>query len=128
MDQKKQFQPKGIIASLNLMTCKQPPSWRGACTLGTREKPLKSVENVSTEVYPGFATDLQAPFMVMQAVAEGTCVLTENIFENRYRHVPEMRRFPPDLLRNQLKTGTPSATFCKKKTAPPRKKGERNNE
>lgn len=58
----------------------------------------KSVKRISTQPYPGFATDLQAPFMVMQAVAEGTCVLTENIFENRFRHVSELRKMGADII------------------------------
>lgn len=58
----------------------------------------KSVKRISTQPYPGFATDLQAPFMVMQAVAEGTCVMTENIFENRFRHVSELRKMGADII------------------------------
>lgn len=42
--------------------------------------------------YPGFATDMQAQLMAMNAIAEGTAVITENIFENRYMHVQELRR------------------------------------
>jgi len=45
-----------------------------------------------TREYPGFATDMQAQVMALNAVAEGTAVIVENIFENRYMHVQELQR------------------------------------
>ncbi|ANU06886.1 UDP-N-acetylglucosamine 1-carboxyvinyltransferase [Paraurantiacibacter namhicola] len=48
--------------------------------------------NLSTAPFPGFATDMQAQMMALLARAEGTSVLTETIFENRYMHVPELNR------------------------------------
>ena len=45
-----------------------------------------------TREYPGFPTDMQAQLMALNAVAEGTAVITENIFENRYMHVQELGR------------------------------------
>ena len=48
--------------------------------------------NISTEAFPGFATDMQAQLMAMLCRASGTSVLTETIFENRYMHVPELNR------------------------------------
>jgi UDP-N-acetylglucosamine 1-carboxyvinyltransferase len=48
--------------------------------------------NVKTEPYPGFPTDLQAQIMVLMLKALGTSKITENIFENRFMHVPELRR------------------------------------
>ena len=48
--------------------------------------------NLSTAPYPGLATDMQAQLMALLTVAEGTSVLTETIFENRYMHVPELIR------------------------------------
>jgi UDP-N-acetylglucosamine 1-carboxyvinyltransferase len=53
--------------------------------------PLQPI-TLSTAPYPGFATDMQAQFMAMLLRAEGTSVLTETIFENRYMHVPELGR------------------------------------
>ncbi|GAA5235966.1 UDP-N-acetylglucosamine 1-carboxyvinyltransferase [Verticiella sediminum] len=50
-----------------------------------------------TQEYPGFATDMQAQLMAMNAVAEGTSVITENIFENRFMHVQELRRLGADI-------------------------------
>ncbi len=45
-----------------------------------------------THEYPGFPTDMQAQFMALNAVAQGSCAVTETIFENRYMHVQEMQR------------------------------------
>jgi UDP-N-acetylglucosamine 1-carboxyvinyltransferase len=57
---------------------------------------LKAV-NVATEVYPGFATDLQAQFMALMTTAEGDSVIHENIFENRFMHAPELMRLGADI-------------------------------
>lgn len=48
--------------------------------------------NISTAPYPAFATDMQAQFMAMNAVAEGTSTIVETIFENRFMHVQELQR------------------------------------
>jgi UDP-N-acetylglucosamine 1-carboxyvinyltransferase len=53
--------------------------------------------NVSTEVFPGFPTDLQAQFMALMTTAEGTSRITEKIFENRFMHVPELLRMGADI-------------------------------
>ncbi len=53
--------------------------------------PIQGVD-VMTEPYPGFATDLQAPFMALMGVCEGAAMITETIFENRFMHVPELAR------------------------------------
>ncbi len=58
--------------------------------------PLRPL-TLSTAPYPGFATDMQAQFMAMLCRAEGTSVLTETIFENRYMHVPELARMGADI-------------------------------
>jgi UDP-N-acetylglucosamine 1-carboxyvinyltransferase len=47
---------------------------------------------ILTEVYPGFPTDLQAQFMALLCVAEGTGVITETIYPDRFTHVPELAR------------------------------------
>ena len=47
---------------------------------------------LSTSPFPGFATDMQAQFMAMLCLADGDSFLEETIFENRYMHVPELRR------------------------------------
>jgi UDP-N-acetylglucosamine 1-carboxyvinyltransferase len=48
--------------------------------------------DINTAVYPGFPTDMQAQFMVLDTVASGAGAVTENIFENRFMHIPELRR------------------------------------
>jgi UDP-N-acetylglucosamine 1-carboxyvinyltransferase len=53
--------------------------------------------NIRTHEYPGFATDMQAQFMALDAVAEGTAMIVENIFENRYMHVQELLRLGADI-------------------------------
>jgi UDP-N-acetylglucosamine 1-carboxyvinyltransferase len=52
---------------------------------------LRGVD-VMTEPYPGFPTDLQAQMMALMCVADGASMITETIFENRFMHVPELRR------------------------------------
>ena len=52
---------------------------------------VRSVD-LRTQPFPGFPTDLQAPFMSLLATAEGTSVITEAIFENRLQHVAELQR------------------------------------
>ena len=54
-------------------------------------KNLKKI-NISTKPYPGFPTDLQAQLMVLLTQAEGTSKIKEDIFENRFMHVPELNR------------------------------------
>jgi UDP-N-acetylglucosamine 1-carboxyvinyltransferase len=53
--------------------------------------------DMATEPYPGFPTDLQAQWMALMATASGAGMITENIFENRFMHVPELRRFGADV-------------------------------
>lgn len=48
--------------------------------------------DIETDVYPGFPTDMQAQYLAMNAVAEGTSRVTETIFENRFMHVQEINR------------------------------------
>jgi UDP-N-acetylglucosamine 1-carboxyvinyltransferase len=55
------------------------------------DKPLRPLA-ISTAPYPGFPTDMQAQFMAMMCRAPGESFLEETIFENRYMHVPELRR------------------------------------
>jgi UDP-N-acetylglucosamine 1-carboxyvinyltransferase len=57
---------------------------------------LKAVE-LTTDPYPGFATDLQAQFMALMTVADGESVIRETIFENRFMHAPELSRLGADI-------------------------------
>jgi UDP-N-acetylglucosamine 1-carboxyvinyltransferase len=56
-----------------------------------KNKKLKNI-NISTRPYPGFPTDLQAQLMVLLTQANGTSKIREDIFENRFMHVPELKR------------------------------------
>lgn len=58
---------------------------------------LKGIHTLRTMPYPGFPTDIQSPFMAMAALADGTSVFTETIFENRFRHVDELVRMGADI-------------------------------
>lgn len=62
--------------------------WISLKTHGNRMKAV----NIRTAPYPAFPTDMQAQFMVLNCVAEGTSTITETIFENRFMHVQELQR------------------------------------
>jgi UDP-N-acetylglucosamine 1-carboxyvinyltransferase len=53
--------------------------------------------SLRTAPYPGFATDMQAQFMALNCIAEGTGIITETIFENRFMHVQELLRLGADI-------------------------------
>ena len=57
---------------------------------------LKAVD-IETQPYPGFATDLQAQFMALMTLADGTSTFRETIFENRFMHAPELARLGADI-------------------------------
>jgi len=59
--------------------------------------------NLTTAPYPAFPTDMQAQFTALNTIAEGTGVITETVFENRFMHVQELRRLGADI---QLKANT----------------------
>jgi UDP-N-acetylglucosamine 1-carboxyvinyltransferase len=67
----------------------------GTISLAMRGRP-KGV-NVRTAPYPAFPTDMQAQLMALDAIAEGTSVITETIFENRFMHALEMQRLGADI-------------------------------
>jgi len=53
--------------------------------------------NIRTSSYPNFPTDMQAQFMALNSIAEGSSTITETIFENRFMHVPELSRMGANL-------------------------------
>src|SRR3954469_7793659 len=53
--------------------------------------------SIRTAPYPGFATDMQAQFMALATIADGTATVTETIFENRFMHALELQRLGPDI-------------------------------
>lgn len=62
-----------------------------------RDRKINSV-NIRTAPHPAFPTDLQAQFMALNVLADGTATVTETIFENRFMHVPELRRMGASIL------------------------------
>ena len=60
---------------------------------GKRPKPV----NIRTSAYPNFPTDMQAQFMALNSIADGSSTITETIFENRFMHVPELSRMGANL-------------------------------
>jgi len=65
-------------------------------SLDMQGKRPKSVD-VSTAPYPAFPTDMQAQFCIMNAIADGTGVVSENVFENRFMHVQELQRMGAEI-------------------------------
>ncbi len=53
--------------------------------------------NIKTQPHPGFPTDMQAQFMALMSIADGTSVITESVFENRFMHVCELQRLGADI-------------------------------
>ena len=72
-----------ISVGENSLYLSSPSKWQGV--------------DISTMPYPGFPTDLQAQFMTLMTQAEGTSIITENIFENRFMHVQELVRLGADI-------------------------------
>ncbi|WP_377841511.1 UDP-N-acetylglucosamine 1-carboxyvinyltransferase [Bosea sp. UC22_33] len=70
------------------------PSDRGLMV--TRPGRLTGID-IMTQAYPGFSTDLQAQFMALMSVADGTSLIRETVFENRFMHVPELVRLGADI-------------------------------
>ncbi|MEZ8142620.1 MULTISPECIES: UDP-N-acetylglucosamine 1-carboxyvinyltransferase [Enterovibrio] len=60
-------------------------------SLDMTDRELKAV-NIRTAPHPGFPTDMQAQFTLLNLMAKGTGIITETIFENRFMHVPELQR------------------------------------
>ena len=74
-----------------------PPALRGGnqrggrITINATNRKLKAVD-ITTEAYPGFPTDLQAPWTALMCLAEGESIITETIYPERFTHVPELMR------------------------------------
>ena len=60
-----------------------------------------SLANISTGIYPEFATDMQSQTMAMLANASGTYQITENLFESRFKHVAELNKMGANIVVNQ---------------------------
>ena len=95
----KGFNPKLINTELNLLKqlgAKIKKTNNEILIKGS--KIIKNVKHLVTKEYPNFPTDLQAQLMVLLCKAEGRSIITENIFENRFMHVAELRRLGAKIL------------------------------
>lgn len=68
---------------------------RDSLTVTGPDRPV--ARDIITMPYPGFPTDMQAQFMALMATSDGTSLITENIFENRFMHVAELKRMGADI-------------------------------
>jgi len=72
--------------------------------------------DITTAPYPGFPTDLQAQYMALMTIAEGSSRMTETIFENRFMHVPELVRMGAKI---GVEGDTATVTGCERLTGAP---------
>ena len=82
------------IAKLNEIGCRVVSEGRDR--LRTIPGELKATD-IETLPYPGFPTDMQAQFMALLSISEGNSIITETVFENRLRHVAELKRMGADI-------------------------------
>ena len=61
---------------------------------------IQSVDMIKTQVYPGFPTDAQSPVMAMLCYSQGTSVIVENIFDSRYKIIPQLCNMGADILQD----------------------------
>ena len=60
-------------------------------------------QDIYTEPFPGFPTDMQAQFMTLNTIASGSCTIEETVFENRFQHVSQLRKMGADIVLNKNK-------------------------
>lgn len=78
---------------------------------------LKAID-IKTLPYPGFPTDMQAQFMAMTTISQGTSVVSETVFENRFMHVDELKRMGANIKidgRSAVVEGLATLTGCQVK-------------
>ena len=85
---------KPVIAKLKETGCQVIENGDSVRVIGTPN--LKPID-IKTMPYPGFPTDMQAQFMALMTLCEGTSVLIETVFENRFMHVDELKRMGADI-------------------------------
>ena len=91
---------KNVIKYLNRVGAKIESTNNGINIEGP--KVINNID-MKTEVYPGFPTDLQAQAMALMSVAEGSSVIEESIFENRFMHIAELVRFGANIKNEGVK-------------------------
>ncbi len=73
---------------------------------------IKSTDMIKTQVYPGFPTDAQSPFMAMLCFSQGTSVIVENIFDSRYKIIPQLCNMGADILQDGRVAVIKGANLC----------------
>ena len=63
----------------------------------TANKRPDSLGKIETAVFPGVPTDLQPQLLALQTISNGSCMIVENLFESRYKHVPELKKMGADI-------------------------------
>ena len=91
---------KNVVNYLNRVGAKIESTNKGINIEGP--KVINNID-IKTEVYPGFPTDLQAQAMALMSVAEGSSVIEESIFENRFMHIAELVRFGANIKNEGVK-------------------------
>ena len=84
--------PKTMEAVLDKLAEAGADIKTGSDWISIEMTPRPKAVNIRTAVHPGFPTDMQAQFMALNTVAEGSSRVVETIFENRFMHVPELNR------------------------------------
>ena len=88
----KNIVPKNLEFFLNILkkTGSKIEISKNSINISSNKRPIPF--NITTAEHPGFPTDLQAQYMTLMSIADGKSIVTENIFENRFMHVPELIR------------------------------------
>lgn len=84
-----------VISKLDKTACKIKING-DKITVSASKRP-KSIRKIETAVYPGVPTDLQAQLLSLQTISEGSSIIVENLFESRYKHVPELLKMGADI-------------------------------
>jgi len=95
--------PDHLLVLLNLMKSAQlsfevGPDWVETTPSAPKDLRPRSTD-VSTNVYPGFPTDLQAQWMALMTLGDGISIVTERIYHDRWTHIPELQRLGADIRR-----------------------------
>ncbi len=105
---------KSFVEKLEMAGVSVTETPEGLTVKRTGDRP-RAVD-VTTEPFPGFPTDLQAQMMAMLCIADGTSVLEEKIFENRFMHAPELIRMGAEI---EVQGGTATVTGVKRMKGAP---------
>ncbi len=88
---------QSIISALKDCGCRIRQDGANTLTVEALGRPLP-IDYIRTLPYPGFPTDAQSPVMSVLSIADGTSIVTENMFENRFKHVTELNRMGADIV------------------------------